>query len=347
MALVAMDRVLEIGGFAAGYCGRMFVQAGCEVVHVAGASLAPSEHSSAALDAYLHAGKRRIQTDDLTIIGELAGRADIVIAEAPTAQGLLDLGFDDWRTPVKAAITPFGRTGPKKNWSATPSTLLAMAGYTYLMGRSGPGAADPAGPLCGIPERWFRLPRRERESTGRRRKRHRRGDVRIGYGVEPVYDGVVDLRGRDTFPPRQTTSFTHRQATCIAVRTVGSISTSPCISGTPLPRPLIGRSSCSIRASRRMPTAWPIERRCTEILAEAFGPLSTAEVLARATEHRFPCGELKTFDEVLHDPHLAQRDFWQQVDGAHGRVSSPRIGWRMDGASPRPAVLSEREQRSG
>ena len=36
-----MDRVLEIGGFAAGYCGRLFVQGGAEVVRIESA-----QHSS-------------------------------------------------------------------------------------------------------------------------------------------------------------------------------------------------------------------------------------------------------------------------------------------------------------
>ena len=29
-----MDRVLEVGGYAAGYCGRLFAQSGHEVVRV-------------------------------------------------------------------------------------------------------------------------------------------------------------------------------------------------------------------------------------------------------------------------------------------------------------------------
>ena len=198
-----MDRVLEIGGFAAGYCGRMFVQAGCEVVHVAGASLAPSEHSSAALDAYLHAGKRRIQTDDLTIIGELAGRADVIVAEAPTAQGLLDVGFDDWQAPVKAAITPFGRTGPKKNWSATPSTLLAMAGYTYLMGDPDRAPLTLPGHYAEFQSGGFAYLAANASRLAGEENVIDVGMFEIGYGVEPVHDGVVDLRGRDTFPPRQ------------------------------------------------------------------------------------------------------------------------------------------------
>ena len=341
-----MDRVLEVGGFAAGYCGRMFVQAGCEVVRVAAAALAPSEHSSSALDAYLHAGKRRMQTDDPTIIGELAARADVVVAEAPTAQGLADLGFDDWRAPVKAAITPFGRTGPKRNWSATPATLLAMGGYTYLMG-------DPDRAPLTLPGHYA-----EFQSGG---LAYLAANASRLAGEE----NVVDVGMLETV--MALSQFTTVLWTCAGeIRSRHGndfLYASPsnlyrCADGwvyinitlhfwdalaTAVDRPELVLDPRFETNSDRMANREALH----EILAEAFASLSTAEVLARATEYRFPCGELKTFDEVLHDPHLAKRDFWQQVEGAHGRVASPRIGWRIDGASPPPVVVSEREQRRG
>ena len=341
-----MDRVLEIGGFAAGYCGRMFVQAGCEVVHVAGASLAPSEHSSTALDAYLHAGKRCIQTDDLTIIGELAGRADVVVAEAPTAQGLLNLGFDDWSAPVKAAITPFGRAGPKKNWSATPSTLLAMAGYTYLMG-------DPDRAPLTLPGHYAEFQSGGFAYLAANASRLAGEENVIDVGM---FESVMALSQFTTvlwtcageIRSRHGNDFLYASPSNLYRCADGCVYINVTLHfwdalATAVDRPELVLDPRFETNADRMANREALH----EILAEAFAPLSTAEVLARATEHRFPCGELKTFDEVLHDPHLAQRDFWQQVDGAHGRVSSPRIGWRMDGASPRPAVLSEREQRSG
>lgn len=341
-----MDRVLEIGGVAAGYCGRLFVQAGCEVVRVAGAALAPSDHSEAALGLYLHAGKRRIQTEDRNLIGELADRADIVIADAPTAQGLTNFGFDDWGAPVKAAITPFGLTGPKRNWRATESTILAMGGYTYLMGDSDrapltlPGhyAEFQGGGLAYLAANASRLAGEEKvidigmfESVMALSQFTTvlwtcAGEIRSRHGNDFLYVSPSNLyRCADGWVYINITlHFWDALATAVD-------------------RPeLVVDPRFETNADR-------IANReaLHEILAEALAPMSTAEVLARATEHRFPCGELKTFDEVLHDPHLARRDFWQQVDSAHGRVASPRIGWRMHGTSPRPAFLLEPEQRRG
>jgi len=341
-----MDRVLEIGGFAAGYCGRMFVQAGCEVVRVAAASLAPSEHSSEALDVYLHAGKRRVQTDDLKIIGELANRADVVVAETPTAQGLRDLGFDDWRAPIKAAITPFGRTGPKRNWSATPGTLLAMGGYTYLMGD------EDRAPLT-LPGHYAEFQSGGFAYTAANASRLAGEENVIDVGM---FESVMAL-----------SQFTTVMWTCAGEIRSRHGSDFVYVSPSNLYRCADGWVYINITLHFWDALATAVDRpelvvdprfetnadrianreALHEILAEAFAPLTTAEVLARATEHRFPCGELKTFDEVLRDPHLAERDFWQQVESAHGRLASPRIGWRMGGTSPRPAVLSVQEQQGG
>ena len=54
-----MDRVLEIGGFAAGYCGRLFAQSGYDVVRIESQPSSPGWVSRTASDFYLHAGKRR------------------------------------------------------------------------------------------------------------------------------------------------------------------------------------------------------------------------------------------------------------------------------------------------
>ena len=129
-----MDRVLELGGYSAAFCGRLFAQSGYEVVRVEPPVPPPAWVSQTAMDLYLHPGKRRVRTDDRGLIAELAARADVVVVEAEGADAVDELGFDNWQTPVKTAITPFGRTGPKRNWRATPHVLLAMGGYTNLMG---------------------------------------------------------------------------------------------------------------------------------------------------------------------------------------------------------------------
>lgn len=341
-----MDRILEIGGVAAGYCGRLFVQAGCEVVHVAGAALAPSEHSELALDLYLHAGKRRIRTDDRKIIGELADCADVVVAEAPTAQGLIELGFDDWNAPVKAAITPFGRTGPKRNWSATPATLLAMGGYTYIMGDADRAPLTLPGHYAEFQSGGF-----AHVAANASRLAGEKNVIDIG-----MFESVMALSQFTTVLWTCAGEIRSRHGNDFWYAPPSNLF--PCADGwvyvnvTPefwdafttfIDRPELVLDKRFGTNIQRMVN----HEALYEIVAEALAPLSRAEARARATEHRIPCGELLSFDEALDDPHLAGRDFWQRIDGAGGPIRSPRSAWWTDGVSPPPLVLSDWEQPGG
>ena len=88
------------------------------------------------MTAFLHAGKERVQAGPKNFAA-LASAADIVILEASSADHAASFGFDQWTTPIKVVISPFGLTGPKRNWRATPHTLLAMGGYTQIIGDAG------------------------------------------------------------------------------------------------------------------------------------------------------------------------------------------------------------------
>ena len=341
-----MDRVLEIGGVAAGYCGRLFVQAGCEVVHVAAAALAPSEHSALALDLYLHAGKRRVQTDDGKIIGELADCADIVVAEAPTAQGLTDLGFDSWNVPVKAAITPFGRTGPKRNWSATPGTLLAMGGYTYLMGDADRAPLTLPGHYAEFQSGGFAY-----VAANASRLAGERNVIDIG-----MFESVMALSQFTTVLWTCAGEIRSRHGNDFWYAPPSNLF--PCADGwayinvTPqfwdaftifIGRPELVLDERFNTNIQRMVN----HEALYEIVAQALAPLSRAQARTRATEHRIPCGELLSLDETLIDPHLAGRDFWQRIDGAGGPIRSPSSAWRKEGASAPTLVLSDWEQPGG
>ncbi len=129
-----MDQVLEIGSYAAAYCGKLFACAGADVVRVDTGAVKPAWASQTAMQLFLNQQKRTVSGEDSELLEALAAKADIVICEADTADELAQMGFDDWRAPIKVGLTPFGRTGPKANWRATSNVLLAMGGYTNLMG---------------------------------------------------------------------------------------------------------------------------------------------------------------------------------------------------------------------
>lgn len=142
-------RVLEVGdNVAAGYCGRLYAQLGAEVIRIdspATPAVVSQLASASALDTYLRAGKRRIELAIMTpegrdVLDQLATQCDLLITDvSPVALDELDwlsLGVAQ-KPPVKVSITPFGLSGPYRDWQASSAVLLAMGGYTALMGDPG------------------------------------------------------------------------------------------------------------------------------------------------------------------------------------------------------------------
>lgn len=133
-------RVLEVSDKeeAAAYCGKLFGRWGAEVIKVESPSRPVPRDS---LDIYLNGGKRRVGTDlhdpdDLARLRSLAAAADVLITDhAPSV--IEEVGLLGLPAAVRVSITPFGLTGPYRDYEATASTLLALGGYTWLMGDPG------------------------------------------------------------------------------------------------------------------------------------------------------------------------------------------------------------------
>jgi crotonobetainyl-CoA:carnitine CoA-transferase CaiB-like acyl-CoA transferase len=140
-------RVVELGGEpAAAFCGKLYARWGAEVVRVQDSTGPPDDSpAAAALDLYLNRGKRRVALDwssakGRELLDRLVARCDILVTDlAPAA-----LDAVEWQTLgsgnaalIRCAITPFGLTGPYRDWQATPANLLALGGYTHIMGDPG------------------------------------------------------------------------------------------------------------------------------------------------------------------------------------------------------------------
>ncbi len=137
-------RVLELSDedAAAAYAGKLFARWGSYVIKAESPDRAAP---SAAEDLYVNGGKRRVAADYRTaegraLLGRLAATCDILLTDASVSDirefEILALGGD--RGPrVRTTITPFGLTGPYARFPATEATLLALGGYTFLMGDPG------------------------------------------------------------------------------------------------------------------------------------------------------------------------------------------------------------------
>ena len=337
-----MDRILEIGGASAGYAGRLFVRAGAEVVRIEGVASEPAWVSEQAMAIYLHAGKRRVATQDVGLIGELAAASDVVIVDAPSADALAALGFDRWRAPVKASVTPFGATGPKRNWRATPSVLLAMGGYTYIMGdedraplslpghylefQAG-GLAYAATSACLY--RRMNEPEREPEridigmfetvmalSQFTTVRWHCAGEIRTRHGSD--FHFVV---------PSQL----FRCADGWAYVNVVPQFWDPFM--VFLDRPELSIDDRFTTNEARMANRDELH----VLIGEALAGVTVADVEARAEACRIPVGVVRDFDQVLAEPHLDERDFWERQALQGEELKVPGVPYRFDG-EPRPEL---------
>ena len=137
-------RVLELSDReeAAAFCGKLFARWGAEVIRVESPDRAPPTE---ALDRYLNGGKRRVALDyrdaeQRETLDRLAATCDVMITDASAHDverfDLMQLGAASGHI-VRTSITPFGLSGPYRDWQATASTLLALGGYTWLHGDIG------------------------------------------------------------------------------------------------------------------------------------------------------------------------------------------------------------------
>jgi crotonobetainyl-CoA:carnitine CoA-transferase CaiB-like acyl-CoA transferase len=149
-------RVVEVSDrIAGGYCGKLLVDAGADVVKVepltgdplrrftaTGALLSSGVDSP--LFSYLNAGKRSVTTISEGILAS----ADIVIVTA-TRTAAMERGIDPQRLleiapqSIVVSVSDFGWTGPWAERPATEFTLQAWSGLTGFRG-------DPAGPPISI-----------------------------------------------------------------------------------------------------------------------------------------------------------------------------------------------------
>ena len=153
--LLTPYRVLDLTGEHGLMCGKVLGDFGAEVIVVE----PPGGHPARAIGPFykdevhpekslfwfaFNTSKKGI-TLDITrpagqqILKELVRHADIVVESfAPGYLDALGLGYERLSTikpdVIFTSITPFGSTGPRRNWKGTDLTLQARSGLQYLLG---------------------------------------------------------------------------------------------------------------------------------------------------------------------------------------------------------------------
>lgn len=162
-------QVIEVGGLPATYCAAHFAALGADVVKVEplkGDPLRgtpPFAQDIAGPDRSLtfiaaNADKRSIVLDwehnsaDRSVLRDLIAHADILIEATPPGQlDSIQLGqellLNDHPGLVTISLTPFGQTGPYKDYVGNDPVIAAMSG---LMASQGDNNLSPVVPPCHI-----------------------------------------------------------------------------------------------------------------------------------------------------------------------------------------------------
>jgi len=138
-------RVLELcNGLAVSYCGKMFADAGADVVKVEspqGDSLRnwSAGGPSGALFGYLAAGKKSVVNHGQTEITSLLAGADLVLTDLTDGWTLDDITARTAVSAVVVAVTPFGTTGPYVEDQVIANEFILQALCGSIAGRGWPG----------------------------------------------------------------------------------------------------------------------------------------------------------------------------------------------------------------
>jgi crotonobetainyl-CoA:carnitine CoA-transferase CaiB-like acyl-CoA transferase len=309
-------RVLEISDDegAAGWCGQLFVRAGFEVTKAESPGRAAPEP---ARDLFLNAGKARVRAElGSPALAELAASQDVVVTDASSAD-TKRYGLLDWPDAVAVSITPFGLTGPYADWAATDATLLALGGHTWLSGDAGRAPLTMPGRYPSYQAGSFAF-------------------VAAGASLlagGPARIEVSALEGLAALHQFTDTMWTedgisrgrngNRWANLHPITLLPAPDGWFMIAITPnfwVPfTKMMGREDLSAPdhpwalVENRLRDADEVDK----VILAALGDWPKQRVFREGQgTWRVPAGYLQTLREVLDDPHLAERAFWQQAGTA-------------------------------
>jgi crotonobetainyl-CoA:carnitine CoA-transferase CaiB-like acyl-CoA transferase len=335
-------RVLDLGrNVAAPFAAKLFADYGADVVKVeaprgdparrAGPFLGDEPHPErSALFLHVNTSKRGITLDLATVEGQrllrgLAAEADVVVEDFAPGQ-LAEWGLDydslsaDRDDLVLCSITPFGQTGPYRDYRASEITLQAMGGPLHLNGSRDRYPVKLAGNVAhyhaGVSAAYaIMLARLRVEGGGRgdwidlavyetqagfrdRRTVYMTGAAYTGYsaqrrtpgartatGVRPCADGFVNVLG----------GAKHFAA---LLREIGR---PDLINHEDFDRPVVSQSPEFVQEVEASYLVWLMQHSKREVIsiAQGFGILS---------------GALNTTEDLVTDPHYRGRGVWESVE---------------------------------
>ena len=357
-------RVVEWGNFiSAPFCGKVLAELGADVIKVEPPALGDDSRRSGPFPAHIpdpeqsglyllaNINKRGVSLDVATSTGmelfhRLLGSADVLL-ENQSSESLRTLGMDytalkrSFPRLIVTSISPYGRSGPYSEFKGGDLTNNALGGLSFGTGH--PDREPLTTPLrqisylAAVGAAFATVVAvLARDATGRGQlvdvSEAQVGAVLLsGYHLPTyIYRGVAGWRSGNRmrlglFP------------NCVLPCKDGYV----CIDAPQLEQyrrflALLGEPAWTeeprYRDRRAMSDQYPEEAEA--LLTPWFIQHTKEEILRLCIEHRVPCVPVRTFDEVLDDPQLNSRDFFQDVSHPEaGTLKYPGPPYRMS-ASP-------------
>ncbi len=336
-------RVIELAqGIAGPYCGKLFADLGADAIKIEplegdrSRRYGPFPHDEphaekSGLYLHLNTGKKSVTLDvgvtsGQLILKKLLGKADVLIEDEMTRiDGAIAEGFPDL---VRVSITPFGCTGPYKDYRGNSLTAMAMSTIMYNTGEPHreplTTGGIPADYIAGI-HGWIgalaALAYRAREGKGQhvdvslaeaaasadeynaamygfqgaiRRRYYSRHIFGYPYDILPCKDGhVVVVPGANGFPQRGMVA-------------EGSVSPMALL----MENTELDQTDFFQSGQARM-VRW---QEFDELLLPWLREHDAQEIVMTAQALRMPFALVPSVKDLLEDPHLAERNYFQRVD---------------------------------
>ena len=354
-------RVIELGDYiSAPFCARLLADLGAEVIKVEAPDRGdtsrrngpfPNDEPNAeasGLFLFLNTGKSGITLDVDTSTGKkmflrLLEDADVLVENLPPGHlEKLKLDYpsinEQFPRLVVTSITPFGQTGPYKDYAGYDLNLQAAGGISIGIGMPNrpplamplsqgdfmAGLAGAASTLLAILARegtgkgqWvdvagsqvlavlisfaYFLPNFIYRGVAGTRKGRRGGEAYFPNTIMPCKDGFVCLY------PLQMPQYLR------FLEMIGSPD---------------WQENNRYRDRRAMAEQYPEEAEA--LIAPWFMERTKEEIFSLCMEHKVPCAPVRTIQEVVEDPHLNHRGFFVDVDHpTAGKLTHPGSPFRL------------------
>ena len=359
-------RVLDLTDELAWQGARLLVGLGAEVVRIDPASeLAPAAR------LHWHAGKRWIRLPDganradqsdrpdrdpAAALDELAAGADVILESGPfrTLRGLHTDGSSRWPHAVHVVVTPFGLSGPRRDWLADDLVLASAGGMAWLCGRPD-GAPKPppreqavqaAGAHAAIAALLGVLAR-DRSGTGQLI------DVSAHEAVASMLEtGAIEWIHAQRFPMRTGGVYghvAHRIFPASDGHVAGGYSGSDRM-WTDLLAWLAEEGEAESLLDERMSDPvyrWRARPEVDAVIARFTAKRPAAELAEQGRARALPWAKVVPAAELPANPQLRDRQFFVTVTGTGtGDVEDVGFAWDAPGL-PRPVTLQALHEAKG